>query len=98
VGILDETHLRFFTLASSKRIANDSGLDVLSTSVTSDTASVNPAGNQQRSNLKLSPHYELGFGQAQKDAVRIPIYPGMPTESVSELLLCATSVFSVPLW
>jgi glycosyltransferase involved in cell wall biosynthesis/precorrin-6B methylase 2 len=34
VGILDETHLRFFTLASSKRIANDSGLDVLSTSVT----------------------------------------------------------------
>ena len=34
VGILDETHLRFFTLASSKRIANESGLDVLSTSVT----------------------------------------------------------------
>jgi glycosyltransferase involved in cell wall biosynthesis/precorrin-6B methylase 2 len=34
VGILDETHLRFFTLESSKRIARDSGFDVLSTSVT----------------------------------------------------------------
>ncbi len=34
VGILDETHLRFFTLESSKKIANDSGLEVISTSVT----------------------------------------------------------------
>ncbi len=34
VGILDETHLRFFTLESSKKIARDSGFDVISTSVT----------------------------------------------------------------
>jgi len=34
VGILDETHLRFFTLESSKKIARDSGLDVIRTSVT----------------------------------------------------------------
>ena len=34
VGILDETHLRFFTLESSKKIARDSGFEVLSTSVT----------------------------------------------------------------
>ena len=34
VGVLDETHLRFFTLESSKRIARESGFDVLSTSVT----------------------------------------------------------------
>jgi glycosyltransferase involved in cell wall biosynthesis len=34
VGILDETHLRFFTLESSKKIAAESGLEVISTSVT----------------------------------------------------------------
>ena len=34
VGILDESHLRFFTLASSKKIADDSGLEVISTNVT----------------------------------------------------------------
>src|SRR6266540_3896795 len=34
VGILDETHLRFFTLESSKKIARDSGLEVIQTSVT----------------------------------------------------------------
>lgn len=34
VGILDETHLRFFTLESSRRIARESGLEVISTSVT----------------------------------------------------------------
>lgn len=34
VGILDETHLRFFTLESSKKIAEDSGLEVISTNVT----------------------------------------------------------------
>ncbi len=34
VGILDETHLRFFTLESSKKIANDSGLEVISTTAT----------------------------------------------------------------
>jgi 2-polyprenyl-3-methyl-5-hydroxy-6-metoxy-1,4-benzoquinol methylase len=34
VGILDESHLRFFTLESSKKIARDSGLEVLSTNVT----------------------------------------------------------------
>jgi len=34
VGILDETHLRFFTLESSKKIAAESGLQVISTSVT----------------------------------------------------------------
>ena len=34
VGILDETHLRFFTLESSKKIARESGLEVISTSVT----------------------------------------------------------------
>jgi hypothetical protein len=34
VGILDESHLRFFTLETSKQIARDSGLEVLSTSVT----------------------------------------------------------------
>lgn len=34
VGILDESHLRFFTLETSKKIARDSGLDVISTSVT----------------------------------------------------------------
>jgi glycosyltransferase involved in cell wall biosynthesis len=34
VGILDETHLRFFTLETSKKIARESGLEVISTSVT----------------------------------------------------------------
>jgi 2-polyprenyl-3-methyl-5-hydroxy-6-metoxy-1,4-benzoquinol methylase len=34
VGILDETHLRFFTLETSKKIARDSGLEVISTNVT----------------------------------------------------------------
>lgn len=34
VGILDEGHLRFFTLKTAKRLATDSGLDVISTSVT----------------------------------------------------------------
>ena len=34
VGILDESHLRFFTLKTAKRLAADSGLDVISTSVT----------------------------------------------------------------
>jgi glycosyltransferase involved in cell wall biosynthesis/precorrin-6B methylase 2 len=34
VGILDETHLRFFTLESSKKIAAESGLKVITTSVT----------------------------------------------------------------
>jgi glycosyltransferase involved in cell wall biosynthesis/precorrin-6B methylase 2 len=29
VGILDESHLRFFTLASSKKLAMESGLDIL---------------------------------------------------------------------
>ncbi len=34
VGILDETHLSFFTLESSKKIARDCGLEVISTNVT----------------------------------------------------------------
>lgn len=34
VGILDETHLRFFTLKTAKQLAVDSGLDVISTGVT----------------------------------------------------------------
>lgn len=34
VGILDETHLRFFTLKTAKQLAVDSGLDVISTAVT----------------------------------------------------------------
>lgn len=34
VGILDESHLRFFTLKTAKKLAADSGLDVVSTSVT----------------------------------------------------------------
>ncbi|HEY7912930.1 MAG TPA: bifunctional glycosyltransferase/class I SAM-dependent methyltransferase [Blastocatellia bacterium] len=34
VGILDESHLRFFTLKTAKQLATDSGLDVVSTSVT----------------------------------------------------------------
>ncbi len=34
VGILDESHLRFFTLKTAKQLASDSGLDVVSTSVT----------------------------------------------------------------
>ncbi len=34
VGILDETHLRFFTLKTAKKLASDSGLEVISTSVT----------------------------------------------------------------
>lgn len=34
VGILDETHLRFFTLKTAKQLAFDSGLDVISTAVT----------------------------------------------------------------
>jgi glycosyltransferase involved in cell wall biosynthesis len=34
VGILDKTHLRFFTLKSAKKLAIDSGLDVVSTSAT----------------------------------------------------------------
>jgi len=34
VGILDETHLRFFTLQSSKQMARDSGLEVLNASAT----------------------------------------------------------------
>ncbi|MBI3654736.1 MAG: methyltransferase domain-containing protein [Acidobacteria bacterium] len=34
VGILDETHLRFFTLKTAKKLASDCGLDVISTSVT----------------------------------------------------------------
>jgi SAM-dependent methyltransferase len=34
VGILDESHLRFFTLKSARQLATDSGLDVISTGVT----------------------------------------------------------------
>ncbi|PYT05283.1 MAG: glycosyltransferase/methyltransferase, partial [Acidobacteria bacterium] len=34
LGILDETHLRFFTLKTAKQLATDSGLDVISTGVT----------------------------------------------------------------
>ena len=34
VGILDETHLRFFTLKTAKQLVVDSGLDVISTAVT----------------------------------------------------------------
>ena len=34
VGIMDESHLRFFTLETSKKIARDSGLEVISTNVT----------------------------------------------------------------
>ena len=34
VGILDETHLRFFTLKTSHELARDSGLDVVSTRAT----------------------------------------------------------------
>jgi len=34
VGILDETHLRFFTLKTARQLAADSGLDVISTKVT----------------------------------------------------------------
>ena len=34
VGILDENHLRFFTLKTAKKLAADCGLDVISTSVT----------------------------------------------------------------
>ncbi|MEK6406214.1 MAG: bifunctional glycosyltransferase/class I SAM-dependent methyltransferase [Acidobacteriota bacterium] len=34
VGILDETHLRFFTLKTAKQLAVDSGLEVISSSVT----------------------------------------------------------------
>lgn len=34
VGILDESHLSFFTLETSQKIARDSGLEVISTSVT----------------------------------------------------------------
>jgi 2-polyprenyl-3-methyl-5-hydroxy-6-metoxy-1,4-benzoquinol methylase len=34
VGILDESHLRFFTLASSKKLARESGLDVIHVNAT----------------------------------------------------------------
>ena len=34
VGILDESHLRFFTLQSSQKMAHDCGLEVLNTAVT----------------------------------------------------------------
>jgi glycosyltransferase involved in cell wall biosynthesis len=34
VGILDESHLRFFTLESSKKMARDSGLEVINTTAT----------------------------------------------------------------
>ena len=34
VGILDETHLRFFTLQTMKQLAADSGLDVISVNAT----------------------------------------------------------------
>ena len=34
VGILDETHLRFFTLKTARQLASDSGLDVINTSAT----------------------------------------------------------------
>ena len=34
VGILDESHLRFFTLASSKKLARESGLDVIRVNAT----------------------------------------------------------------
>jgi len=34
VGILDETHLRFFTLQTMKQLASDSGFDVISVNVT----------------------------------------------------------------
>jgi glycosyltransferase involved in cell wall biosynthesis len=34
VGILDESHLQFFTLHSSKKLATDSGLDVIGVNVT----------------------------------------------------------------
>ena len=78
VGILDETHLRFFTLASSKRIAQDSGFEILSTSVTPIPLPFDPSRYQQGSNLKLSTHSELGFDQAQKNAVWLSIYFGMP--------------------
>lgn len=34
VGILDETHLRFFTLKTAHKLAAEAGLDIISTSVT----------------------------------------------------------------
>ena len=34
VGILDESHLRFFTLQTSKKLAYDSGLDVVGINTT----------------------------------------------------------------
>jgi hypothetical protein len=34
VGILDETHLRFFTLQTMKQLADDSGFDVISVNAT----------------------------------------------------------------
>jgi glycosyltransferase involved in cell wall biosynthesis len=34
VGILDESHLRFFTLKSAKQMVDDAGLDVITTGVT----------------------------------------------------------------
>jgi 2-polyprenyl-3-methyl-5-hydroxy-6-metoxy-1,4-benzoquinol methylase len=34
VGILDESHLRFYTLKTARRLADESGLDVVSMSVT----------------------------------------------------------------
>jgi 2-polyprenyl-3-methyl-5-hydroxy-6-metoxy-1,4-benzoquinol methylase len=34
VGILNESHLRFFTLKTARQLASDSGLDIVTTSVT----------------------------------------------------------------
>ena len=34
VGILDETHLRFFTLQTIKKLVDDSGFDVISVNAT----------------------------------------------------------------
>jgi len=49
VGILDETHLRFFTLKTARKLAFDSGLDVVSTSATPiPLPLIMPAANKGR--------------------------------------------------
>jgi glycosyltransferase involved in cell wall biosynthesis len=59
VGVLDESHLRFFALKNSKKIARDSGLEVISTNLTLIPPVNLPSGNEGRG---LSFRHALKWG------------------------------------
>ena len=53
VGVLDESHLRFFTLASSKKLATDSGLDIVHLKATPiPLAAVRPSTHKHTLSLR----------------------------------------------